>query len=171
MIDDPKKRQSEKHDLLYLEMAFIVSLRSKDPSTQVGAILVSPDTRSISYGYNGFPPQIPDAPEVLSRQADFDIGNPYGNIFVSEGRGLGKHSIILHAEENAIANCHTRPVGWTLYCTHHPCVSCARQILANGIARVVCFEARGHSDLGYEKAAALFTMGGMDFKSYRKGDK
>jgi dCMP deaminase len=36
-------------------VAIMSSKRSPDPSTQVGCVLVRPDNRIISLGYNGYP--------------------------------------------------------------------------------------------------------------------
>ena len=38
-----------------MSVAFLSAMRSKDPSTQVGACIVSPDKKIVGIGYNGFP--------------------------------------------------------------------------------------------------------------------
>lgn len=45
----------KKWNMRFLEMAKMVGSWSKDPSTQVGAVIVDDDRRVISLGYNGFP--------------------------------------------------------------------------------------------------------------------
>ena len=42
-------------DEYFMGIAYLSSLRSKDPSTQVGACIVSNDNRILSIGYNGAP--------------------------------------------------------------------------------------------------------------------
>ncbi len=42
-------------DEYFMSVAFLSSLRSKDPSTQVGACIVNDDKRIVGIGYNGFP--------------------------------------------------------------------------------------------------------------------
>ena len=37
------------------DRSFLSSMRSKDPSTQVGACIVNEDKRIVGIGYNGFP--------------------------------------------------------------------------------------------------------------------
>lgn len=130
-------------DQLGLNLAHEVALKSKDPSTKVGAVLMSPDHRQLAIGYNGFPPQIPDKRTWY------------------ENREI-KYDFVLHAEVNALANCHVRPAGWTLYCTHHPCKACALQLVGNGIARVVCPDVTGVGDLGYRVARDIFDIAGIE---------
>lgn len=38
-----------------MSVAFLTAMRSKDPSTQVGACIVNDRNRIIGVGYNGFP--------------------------------------------------------------------------------------------------------------------
>jgi deoxycytidylate deaminase len=42
-------------DDYFMSISFLSAMRSKDPSTQVGACIVSPDKRIVGIGYNGFP--------------------------------------------------------------------------------------------------------------------
>ena len=42
-------------DEYFMAIAFLSSMRSKDPSTQVGACIVNEDKRIVGIGYNGFP--------------------------------------------------------------------------------------------------------------------
>jgi len=104
-------------DARFMAMARLVASWSKDPRKQVGAVLVSPDCRRISAGYNGLPMGFPDD-LVLDR----DMKNRYS----------------LHAEENAIAQAATDVRGWTLYLTCAPCLRCALAIHRAGISRLVC---------------------------------
>lgn len=131
----------------WMDTAFIVARRSKDPSTQVGAVIVSPDNRAISVGYNGFPSQVYDYPEVLAGGQTED--------------GLTKYDLVIHAEVNAVLNCPCRPEGWTLFSTHLPCKECAKFIAGAGIARVVCPLDKGASDLGYAKTPAIMKAAGI----------
>lgn len=101
-----------------MELAKHVATRSKDVNKKVGAVVVSPDRRSISYGYNGLPSGIADTPERLNNKA-YKL----------------RHTI--HAEVNALFNCPVRPVGYTLYVWPiPPCDICAGPIIQNGIAEV-----------------------------------
>ena len=42
-------------DEYFMGVAYLASMRSKDPNTQVGACIVSPENKILSMGYNGFP--------------------------------------------------------------------------------------------------------------------
>ena len=44
----------------FMNIAYLSAMRSKDPSTQVGACIVNPDKRIVAIGYNGFPRGISD---------------------------------------------------------------------------------------------------------------
>lgn len=105
----------------YMNLANLTAGQSKDPRRQVGAVLVSPDGRTFSTGYNGFPIGISDTPDRLNDKAI-------------------KNDLMVHAELNAILNCPTRPAGWSIYVTRHPCHECAKAIIQAGIKHVRCPE-------------------------------
>jgi dCMP deaminase len=107
-----------KWDLRFIELANHVSSWSKDPSTKVGAVIVTEDRRVLSMGYNGFPRGCPD------REED------YANREV-------KLKLVSHAERNALDNVDVSVRGCTLYTTHFPCNECAKSIVQKGITRVV----------------------------------
>ena len=97
---------------------------------QVGAIIVR-DKRILSTGYNG-------APEgVQSCKSKGEC------IRLKMGIASGTHLEMcysVHAEQNAIvsaARLGVRLEDATLYCTHQPCVICAKLIINAGIRRVV----------------------------------
>jgi dCMP deaminase len=106
----------------FLSLAFFVSRWSKDPSTQVGAVIVRPETRSIvSTGFNGLPRGVQDTP---ARLHDRDY----------------KMMTTVHAETNAILHAARTGIvleGCTLYCTWPPCCHCAATIIQSGIKQVV----------------------------------
>ena len=106
-------------DRRYLGLAKHVASWSKDPSTQVGAVLARPDKTIASLGFNGFPRGISDC----------------------EGRYKDrkwKWAAIVHAEANAILSCREPMYGYTLYVSPLiPCSDCAGLIVQSGISRVV----------------------------------
>lgn len=111
--------KSAKWDNRFIELAKLVGSWSKDPSTQVGAVIVDDDHVVVSLGYNGFPRGVKDSEDrLLDREKKYDI--------------------IVHAEVNALAFA-TRPVkGCTLYTwPFEPCSRCAGLIIQSGIKRVV----------------------------------
>lgn len=61
-------------DDYFMWNAQLASLRSKDPSTQVGACIVDADQRIVSIGYNGFPRDCSD--DVLPWARASESGDP-----------------------------------------------------------------------------------------------
>ncbi|MCF7994768.1 MAG: hypothetical protein K9L88_08000 [Chromatiaceae bacterium] len=106
-------------DARFLDMAAEIASWSKDPSTSVGCVIVDPQRRIVSSGYNGFPGGVDDDPALMN---DRDI----------------KLRITLHAEHNAILFAQRDLSGCTLYVyPMPPCAHCAAQIAQVGITRVV----------------------------------
>jgi dCMP deaminase len=107
-----------KWDARFVGMAFFVASWSKDPDRKSGAILVSPDFRKVSVGFNGLPKGVLDSQDRLT------------------DRKL-KNKMTVHAELNAIFNSGFAPAGCTLYSTYFPCHECAKGIIQTGVARLV----------------------------------
>jgi dCMP deaminase len=112
-------REVPSRDDYYMGMAFWISAKSKDPNTQMGAIIISPENQPLGHGYNGPPSEISDT--------DINWARP------------DKYDYIEHAEENAI-DFSTGPLkGATIYVTGKPCIRCMRKIVKKKIAKVVYF--------------------------------
>jgi dCMP deaminase len=109
-------------DLRFLELARLVSTWSKDPSTQVGAVI----TRGkfvVSLGFNGHPKGVEDTPERLEIREN-------------------KYRTIIHAEINAILTAKQDLEGCTIYLwPFMPCSQCGAAIVQAGIKRVVAPQA------------------------------
>ncbi|MCE2570526.1 dCMP deaminase family protein [Motilimonas eburnea] len=103
----------------FFQMAELVSSWSKDPSTQVGAVITE-SNRIVSLGFNGYPHGISDSAETDSREM--------------------KLLKTLHAEENAILFAKRDLAGCEIWVTHFPCPNCAAKIIQTGIAVVHCPE-------------------------------
>lgn len=110
-------------DEYFMMSAVIASQRSKDPSTQVGAVIVNDEKRVISMGYNGFCNGVSDDNGKWGK----DDTNPLNN----------KYMYVCHAEMNAITHATTRMNDCTIYVTHYPCHECAKLIIQTGIKKVV----------------------------------
>jgi dCMP deaminase len=107
-------------------IAEIVAQRSKEPSTQVGAVLVGSDHRILSIGYNGTPNGWDDNEFNWAREAEdvLDTKYPY----------------VIHAERNAVLNypgLRKDLQGATLYVTYFCCNECAKELVQIGITEVV----------------------------------
>ena len=116
-------------DDYFMEITYVVARRSTCLRRQVGAIIVL-DKRILATGYNGAPSNLPHCGEVSCIRER--LGVPSGE----------RHELCrgLHAEQNAIiqAALHGSSIkGAILYCTHQPCVVCAKMIINAGIVQIV----------------------------------
>lgn len=110
-----------KWHLRYLEMTSLVASWSKDPSSKFGSVIVDPENRVVSLGFNGFAKGFNDTDERLNDR-------PF------------KYRHVLHSEENAILNARQDLTGCTLYCNTIPCSLCMSRIAQSGITKVVCYK-------------------------------
>lgn len=120
LLPKQSKEQFSSWDKAFMKVALTWSERSKDPSSQVGAVIAK-GKDFISPGFNGFAKGVRDLPERLANR---DI----------------KYPLTLHAELNAILFAKQDLTGCTIYSTHPPCERCAAVICQSGIKRVVYLE-------------------------------
>jgi len=111
-IDTPRLREWA------VGMAAHVAKLSKDPSTQVGAVIFDEKRRLVSAGYNGFARGVQDKDERL---LDREI----------------KYKLTLHAEKNAIMFATAPTDGCTIVVTHPCCSQCAALVIQAGIKHVL----------------------------------
>ena len=113
-------------DEYFMGVALLSGKRSKDPSTQVGACIVSEDNKILSMGYNGFPMGCSDDEFPWNRESDDN--DPYN----------AKYFYSTHSELNAILNYRGGSLeGSKLYVTLFPCNECAKAIIQSGIKTIV----------------------------------
>lgn len=108
-------------DDYFMTMVYLVSMRSKDRSTHIGAVVVGEDNEIRSTGYNSFVRGLND--EVKSRQERPE-----------------KYFWFEHAERNAIYNATLIGVslkGCRMYTNGIPCMDCARGVVQSGIKKVI----------------------------------
>ena len=133
-------------------VAKLSALRSKDPSTQVGACIVGADNRILSIGYNGTPNGFPDS--------DF----PWDR----EGDALNtKYFYVCHAELNAILNFrgNRRDLeGARIYVALFPCNECAKAIIQCGIKEVVYLSDKYNGTEGNIASKRLFDKCGVTYR-------
>jgi dCMP deaminase len=116
----------------FIKIAAQVAERSTCLRRQVGAILVK-DKRILATGYNGAPSGLRHCAEVgcLREERKVDSGE--------------KHELCrgLHAEQNAIIQAALHGIqiaGSAMYCTHQPCVLCAKMVINGGIKEFIYTE-------------------------------
>jgi len=115
-----KRLERYRWDMRFLDMAKLISSWSKDPSTQVGSVIVDSNNRVVSVGYNGFPQGISDDNRLDNRET--------------------KYKMILHAERNALLFAQRPLEGCTIYTyPFMPCPSCASMIIQSGISSVISY--------------------------------
>lgn len=139
-------------DEYFMGIASLSALRSKDPSTQVGACVVDQDHKVVSIGYNGMPRRIED--NVL----------PWGH-----GEGLdSKYLYVCHAEFNAILNTRNGSAlnGCSIYVTLFPCNECAKAIIQVGIREVVYLSDKHADDTIYLASRKLLELAGVKLRAY-----
>ncbi len=103
----------------FFDLARLVATWSKDPSSQVGAVIVDDKKRIVSVGFNGLPIGVEDTVERLNN------------------REL-KYELIVHAEANAILTAPKSVAECTIYVYPYlPCSRCAGAIIQSGIKKVV----------------------------------
>ncbi|WP_407333777.1 dCMP deaminase family protein [Enterovibrio sp. 27052020O] len=103
----------------FYQMAELVGSWSKDPSTQVGAVITK-GNRIVSVGFNGYPHGISDSADTDDREM--------------------KLLKTLHAEENAILFAKRDLFECEIWVTHFPCPNCAAKIIQTGMTKVFCPE-------------------------------
>lgn len=118
-----KRQEYLSWDEYFMGVALLSAKRSKDPSTQVGACIVSPQNRIVSVGYNGLPFGCNDDEFPWSREGDYlDTKYPY----------------VCHAELNAILNSSGQSLqDCSLYVPLFPCNECSKAIIQVGIKEIV----------------------------------
>lgn len=120
LLDEAEyKARQEKWDRRFLSMSRLIASWSKDPSTQTGAVIVTPRGAGVSWGYNGLPMCVEDTPERLNNR---DL----------------KYKMIVHCERNALIFAEKSLMGCILYTwPFMSCAVCAGMVIQAGIAECV----------------------------------
>lgn len=114
-------------DDYFMEIAEVIAKRSTCLRNHVGALFVK-SKRILTTGYNGAPSGLPHCDEVGCAREGVASGT--------------RHELCraVHAEQNAIIQAALHGVsieGSTLYCTHQPCILCAKMMINARIRKVV----------------------------------
>ena len=150
----------DKWDLRFMEMAQLISSWAScyQENRKIGAVIVK-NKRIMTTGYNGAPAGVMtcvERGECLRRK----MGIPSGT--------RQEMCYAIHAEQNAIIQAARLGVsieGATLYCTHQPCVICAKMIVNAGISRVVYRQ--GYPD---EFSRQMLKEGGVALEKFQEPD-
>ena len=139
-------------DEYFMGIAQLSALRSKDPSTQVGACIVDDDKKVVSIGYNGMPRHIDDC------QLSWEKGEGLNN----------KYLYVCHAEMNAILNTRngTALRGCTLYVSLFPCNECAKAIIQVGIKEIVYVSNKYKDSFAVQASMKMLNLAGVKVRQY-----
>ena len=140
-------------DEYFMGIAMLSAQRSKDPSTQVGACIVSEDNKILSIGYNGFPQGCSDEEISWDREGDFQST---------------KYAYVCHAELNAILNyTGTTLKGSKIYVDLFPCNECAKAIIQSGIKEVRYMSDKYKDTDAVKVSKRMFDMSGVKYTQYK----
>ena len=141
-------------DEYFMAIAKLSAMRSKDPSTQVGACIVSKDNRILSIGYNGAPNGFNDD--------DF----PWDR----EGEQLEtKYPYVCHAELNAVLNYRGSRREFEdarVYVDLFPCNECAKILAQAGIKEIIYLSDKYKDSENNIAARKIFDKCGIKYKKY-----
>lgn len=140
-------------DEYFMGVALLAAQRSKDPTTQVGACIVSGENSCygsnviISTGYNGFPIGCSDDEYPWEREGSSNET---------------KYPFVVHAELNAILNAHGKSLlGTKIYVALFPCNECAKAIIQAGIKEVIYLSDKYHDSDGSKASRRMLTSAGV----------
>ena len=148
----PKRENVLSWDDYFMGIALLSAKRSKDPNTQLGCCIVSPDNIIMSIGYNGFPRGCSDDNLPWERSGElYDTKYPY----------------VVHAELNAILNSNRDLRGCKLYVGMHPCNECAKAIIQCGIKEVYYLIDKYHDTQEYKASRRILKMAGVKVQQFK----
>ena len=150
-----------KWDKRFIELAWTIGSWSScyQENRHIGAVIVK-NKRILTTGYNGAPAGIKSCTEkgeCMRRKLNIPSGTRHELCYA------------IHAEQNAIIQAAKLGIsieGATMYCTHQPCVICAKMIVNSGITRVVYGE--GYPD---EFSMQMFTEAGVLVECYGESEQ
>lgn len=137
----------EKWNQRFMNLAREVSTWSKDPSSQVGCVIVDDNKRILGTGYNGFPSRIEDDSRLETKEE--------------------KYPIIIHSEMNCLLTCLNNGVSVknsTIFVYKHPiCPNCAKHLIQAGLKSVVIKKVVGLNNWNedWKLSSKLFTEAGI----------
>ena len=138
-------------------VAILSGHRSKDPSTQVGACIVSEDNKILSMGYNGLPRGCSDDEFPWEREgSDLETKYPY----------------VVHSELNAILNYRGGSLeGAKIYVSLFPCNECAKAIIQSGIRTIVYDSDKYHDTPSMQASRRMLDAAGVRYYQYSRSGR
>ncbi len=148
-----KRKDYISWDEYFMGVAMLAAQRSKDPSTQVGACIVSGDNKILSIGYNGLPIGCSD--EDFPWEKDDNTPDHC------------KYYYSTHSELNAILNYRGGSLeGSKIYVTLFPCNECAKAIIQAGIKTLIYADDKYADTPGVVASKRMLDSAGVKYAPY-----
>ena len=150
---DQKRQDYLSWDDYFMGVAFLSGMRSKDPSTQVGACIVNEENRIVATGYNGMPNGCSDddlswARDRTKYPSQLDRKYPY----------------VCHAEMNAIVNKNSASIkNCSIYVSLFPCNECAKLIIQSGIKQIYYYSDKHNYKDETKASKIMLDMAGIKY--------
>lgn len=138
-------------DECFMRMAKTIAERSKDPSTQAGSVITTPNNVVVGLGYNGFPRGVDNDEFPWEREGQLD---------------QTKYAYICHSEENAVYNANSSTKGCKIYCTLFPCNECTKTIIQNGITEIIYESDKYHDAPIWIASRRMLDAAGVTYRQY-----
>lgn len=150
-MKNDKRKSYLDWDETFMQIAYLISQRSKDPNTQNGSCLVNEKNIIIGLGYNGFPRGCSDDDLPWGREGDMCST---------------KYAYVVHSEENAVLNTSADTDGSRLYSTMFPCGECCKVIIQKGIKEIVYYSDKYHDEPLWITARRMLDCAGVKYRQY-----
>lgn len=134
----------------FMGVAKLSAYRSKDPNTQVGACIVSPDNKIVGVGYNGLPWGCDDKAFPWEKRE--------GGLYDT------KYAYVVHAELNAILNSTQNLKGCRIYVSLFPCHECVKAIIQSGITQILYEDDKYNNSPSDLAAKRMLDAAGVEYK-------
>lgn len=145
-------------DEYFMGVAWLSAKRSKDPNTQVGACIVSPENKILSMGYNGMPMGCSDDEYPWEREGENELEK--------------KYVYTVHSELNAILNYRGGSLeGAKVYVTLFPCNECAKAIIQSGIREIIYDQDKYADTPAILASKRMLRSAGVAYHAYQHSGK
>lgn len=152
----PKRKDYNSWDETFMAIAIIMSKRSKDPNSQVGACIINEQKRIVATGYNGFPNGISDDLFPWERE---------GNVLDV------KYTYVCHSELNAILNSTVALANCKMYVTLFPCNECTKAIIQSGIKEIIYLDDKYKDTDTVIASKKMLDTAGIKYTQYNSSNK
>ena len=147
----------------FIRMAKLVATRSTCLRRSVGCVLVNARGHVLATGYNGVAAGVPHCNEY---DPFGEVGYPLAceGAFATSGTNLDACQAI-HAEQNALLQCHDVFAIDTCYCTASPCLTCVKLLRGTSCRRIIFVEEYPHT-----KAREMWESAGHEWAQFHLGE-